>query len=108
MFKVDPILTKETTLSCLKEEHKQELLATFKVMSKEEKAAILTEMTGVEVEDSKKTEKEGKAEEEEGEETMIKNYNDYWGHNIMCYTLVTTHCWCGNINTSPLKHPPLF
>ncbi len=40
------------------------MIATFKAMSSEENSVILTEMTGVEVE-------EGKAEEEEGEEGNI-------------------------------------
>ncbi len=108
MLEVEPILFKETALSHLKEQHKRELLATFKALSKEEKVVMLMEMTCVGMEDGKKTEEEGKVEEEEGEEAKIKNNNDDWGHNIACYTHVTTHHWCGNINASPSVHPLLF
>ncbi len=71
MLEVEPISIKETALKSLNEQHKRELLATFKVLSKQEKAAMLTEMTVFGVEDGKKTEEQGKAEEEDSEEEKI-------------------------------------
>ncbi len=66
-----PISIKEMALGRLKEQRKREMMAAFKAMSPEEKAAMMAEMTaGVKVE-GKKTEEEGKAEEEEGEEGKI-------------------------------------
>ncbi len=38
------VLIKETALGCLKEQHKQELLATFRAMPPEEKESFLMEM----------------------------------------------------------------
>lgn len=70
-LETEPISIKETALGRLKEQRKREMMAAFKAMSPEEKAAMMAEMTaGVEVE-GKKTEEEGKAEEEEGEEGKI-------------------------------------
>ncbi len=71
MLEMDLILIKETVDSSWLQQHKQEQLATFQALSKEEKAAMLTKMTSVGMEDGKKTEKEGKAEVEEGEEAKI-------------------------------------
>ncbi len=75
MLEAESISIEETALCCLKEQQKQELLPTFKALSKEEKVAMLTWMTGVGVDDGKKTEEEGKAEED-GEEAKILNNND--------------------------------
>ncbi len=70
-LEAEPISIRETALGRLKEQQKREMIATFKSMSSEEKAVMLTEMTAVDVEECKKTEEEGKAEEDDGEEGKI-------------------------------------
>ncbi len=42
------------------------------------------------MEDGKKTEEEGKAEEDECEEVKIKNNNDDWGHHIVTHMIQLT------------------
>ncbi len=70
-LETEPISIKETALGRLKEQRMREMMAAFKAMSLEEKAAMMAEMTASVKVEGKKTEEEGKAEEEEGEEGKI-------------------------------------
>ncbi len=44
MLEAELVSIKETSLGCMTEQHKQQLLATFRAMSPEEKEGILLEM----------------------------------------------------------------
>ncbi len=62
---------KETALGCLKEQHKQELIATFKAMSPEEIAEITKELNSAGEEGINHGIDEGKTEEDDDKEEVI-------------------------------------
>ena len=70
-LEAEPISIKETALGRMKQQHKQELFATFRALPKEEREAFIKEMTGEEgvgeiVEDKRQENKE-----EDGQEGVI-------------------------------------
>ncbi len=70
-LEIEAVSMKETAFSPLKEQHKQELLATFKTMSPEGKAEIMKELNSAGEKGMKYGSKEGKTEEDDDEEVEI-------------------------------------
>ncbi len=70
-LETEAVLMKKTAFGCLKEQHKQELFATFKAMSPAEKAKITEELDSAGEEGMNYGSKEGKKEEDDEEEVAI-------------------------------------
>ncbi len=70
-MEIDAVSMKETAFGCLKEQHKQDLIATFKAMSLEEKAEIMKELNSALEEGINHGFNEGKTEEDYDKEVAI-------------------------------------
>ncbi len=70
-LETDAVSMKETAFGHLKEQHKQELIATFKAISPEEKAKIMKELKSAGEEGINRGIDEGKTEEDDDKEEVI-------------------------------------
>ncbi len=70
-LEAEPISIKETALGRMKQRHKQELLATFRALPKEEREAFIKEMAGEEVGGERVEDKRQESKEEDGQEGAI-------------------------------------
>jgi len=70
-LETEAVSMRETAFGCLEEQHKQELLATFKAMSPEEKTEFMKELNSSGEKGMNHGFKEGKMEEDDEEEAAI-------------------------------------